>query len=273
MHRILEQIVESAKFYQHTYPEDACVVVTDTEKIVLYLPGKTIDLKLQVGAGMSNYVGSVTEKALRLGQAFKEERGPEQFGVAYVSTAYPIIVDGELIGVISSMVSNERFDVLRSGATDLVSMIEELSATTEELARGSQQIAEQVQDASETSMKMTEEVHNTESISMAVTELANQSNLLGLNAAIEAARAGESGRGFSVVADEIRKMATQSKNSSVDIKSKLGQLLSDIEHLSDGFSTIASASEEHAAGVQEMKAVFEQITHIAENLLQTAQID
>lgn len=263
---MLEQAME---FYHATYPEDACLVLGDKETIVAYLPGKTIDLKVGPGTPLA---GTVTGEAIASGHIVREERGPEAFGVPYVAIATPIYEDGEVIGALTAIISNTRYDTLRSDASELAAMVQEMTATAEEVARASVEVAEFAQDGFTAASAIAEDVDGIEHVVEFVQQIAAQSHLLGLNAAIESARAGEHGRSFAVVAGEIRKMADQSKSAAKDIHAKLTHIQQAVRKQLDFMEKIAANTEEHTASIEELKAVFEHIAATADELVTMASV-
>jgi prefoldin subunit 5 len=256
----IEQILNNLPVIQNTFSEDTGLVLVDTREIIAYVPGKQIDLKLQEGTLLDSMQGTVTYKALNTRKKIIEEQGAERYGVAYIATAFPIVDNGNVVGVLSSFTSNQTLDSFRQSTNELNSIIQELSATSEEMTKASDHTAQRLQSLLEESQAITNDIKSAHKILGFIKDIASQSHLLGLNAAIEAARSGKHGRGFSVVANEIRKMAENSKVSANEINEQLQHMEQEITKINQSIQEISAITEEQSASMQEFNSAFEQIS-------------
>jgi len=136
-------------------------------------------------------------------------------------------------------------------------------AAVEAVTDGMTRIREQVEAVAASILRLSERGQAIGEIIAAVSDLADQSNLLAVNAAIEAARAGEQGRGFSVVAQEVKNLADQSKQATVQVRSILGEI-----QKATGAAVLATeqCSKAVDVGVKESALAGESIRILAENI-------
>jgi len=269
---IFEKLAFSMSFFQNLFPEDAHILLCDTEKVLVSLPGKELKMGVQEGTPLTELRGTSAAQAIARKVNIKVEIGPEKFGIPYIGVGIPLIENGKVVGALSVAMSNARYEQLRTNANELAAAVEELTSTTDEIASASNNVAEKAQEASLAADEVRKFLSEIEGISEFVDELSTQTNLLGLNAAIEAARAGDAGRGFSVVAEEIRKLSERSKKSNSEINKNLIKIKELIHQSNNAIHNISSDTEEHAATVQELKAIFEHIARMADNMVSLSQI-
>jgi methyl-accepting chemotaxis protein len=193
--------------------------------------------------------------------------------------------------------AREVFDSMQQILASLGQQMEEIQAASlqadgmrSELARSDTQASEQfatlqhmtasirisVGRSADTIVELQGSTHEIGQIVGVIREIADQTNLLALNAAIEAARAGEQGRGFAVVADEVRKLAERTRTATVHI----GQMIDSVQvhadsavqvmrqgmgELEAGLDLAVTAAKERSGSDQLVQGVLDTIDHIAQS--------
>ncbi|PAE07846.1 hypothetical protein CHI12_09200 [Terribacillus saccharophilus] len=270
MNSTIQAVVNIAPIIKDTLGPTAAIGVMDTEKFVYFAPSTL--LKLDVEAGKSRLdEHEVYLRAIKGEHIISKTEDPEIFGVPVVTSITPIrdMETNEIVGLLSLSRTLEHQDKLDKELSRLNEVIDALqgkvqhvAAQAEELSATSSDINQQANNANQNSRQIGEVVQLIEQIS-------TQTNLLGLNAAIEAARSGEAGKGFGVVADEIRKLSDNTKEAVQTIGSSLTEIRSSIENLTLSINEVSTSSEEQSVVMVEFMNDIEALDEKSKQIIET----
>lgn len=209
----------------------------------------------------------MADRVLSSGKRLSNRVGAEVFGVPYIGVGVPIIDEnGNVIGslVTGSSIANQ--EKTQTAVDSLFASVQELSAGSQSQAFSSQNLANISRAVSSESNRIMTGISKTDKVVSMIKTVANQTNILGINAAIEAARAGENGLGFAVVAEEIRKLASGTNISVAEISSILKETQDTVRNLMKQINEISAISDEQAATSEQIAASLLQINTMAEEL-------
>lgn len=186
-------------------------------------------------------VGEISESATS--QASETQRATEN-----------VIVMGEMVEQ-----TREEVESLLAHAEEMQAAGEIATKTLEELDEINSQTKQAIEVIYEQTHTTNESALRIREVTNIISGIAEETNLLSLNASIEAARAGEQGRGFAVVASQIQKLAEQSNSSTTEIAKIINELLEDSEKAVSSMDEVKEIMEEQSLKVEKTGEAFSQV--------------
>lgn len=261
----IEALVGILPYIVKALPDDISLYVTDGKRYLQVAEGPELQMRVAIG---SEVMGKATEKCMT-------ENKPTVYniktGTPFRGVNIPIPDENEKpVGTVICANGRMRQQEMNAVADQLSDFTDQLSAAIEEIARGAGRLAEVGQSLANKAAESNQRISETGVIINAIKEISGQTNLLGLNAAIESARAGEHGRGFSVVAEEIRKLADSSKQAAERVRLIVDSISASVAEMTDAASESAAISQEQAASTEENAATIEQLRQLVVTVKNTA---
>ncbi len=223
----------------------------------------------RMGQALDTAVASLRETVRTIGENAQSLAGAAE---QLTATATQIATSAQSTSSQSARVSDAAEQISRSvgtvsaGGEQMTAAIREISQNAAEAAQVAGEAVRLTEDTSTRMAQLGESSAEIGNIVKVITSIAEQTNLLALNATIEAARAGEAGKGFAVVADEVKQLAQETARATEDIAHRVQTIQADtggsveaihevaevIQRISEFQTTIASAVEEQSATTAEM---------------------
>lgn len=265
MHQYLKVLVQLAPTLKKLFPGDPMIAISDREKVICHIHSK--ELVVQDSTGHMLERKDPMYESIQYNKIISMQVPKEVYGFSFRVTAVPILDENrQVIGCISASTTLDRQENLIQVAEQMAASSEEISASTTELSSSAKDLTNLMNELKKSLNEMTDQMNQTEKILEMINSIAKSSRILGLNAGIEAARSGEYGKGFSIVAKEITKLADQIAHSVEQIRQLLNLVKDKVNNVDETVGQTVNLSENQLTAITEISEAIHHLTSIAEDV-------
>lgn len=267
MSDILQNTVDLLPVIQQMVQKNSFLTVLDTEGTILgYAIPDSEKPIYSVGSHFDDPTGAYKEVIMtgekRLNKLPKEVMGSEFEGILV-----PIKEGYKVVGCITYTFPTEQKDQVVSMIKEFKGSVTDISDSVAEIVSGIEDISGKLKEISGKADTVEQNVGEATEIVKKIGKNASKSNILGLNASIEAARSGEAGRGFTVVASEMGKLANDSGSSAKEIDKKLEEVTENLRGMIDANGAANKVAEGHLENIGDIKEKLVNIKELAQKTL------
>lgn len=273
LHPVASAFGDFAPVLAEMFNEGSIMYMTDLTKVAYRQASQQFDLSVfPVDYVMQE--DDIAARAIKTKKPLTAEFDAEKYGMPIFVANYPLPDEDDPDEIVASLgiitpkkTAAQLRDIsknMEEGLAAISAAIEELAASATDIHSNEQSLNTDIKEI----INLSEEINE---VSVFIKEIADETKMLGLNAAIEAARAGESGRGFGVVAEEIRKLSEQSKSTVPRIKKLTDSIKAKVDNAGERSVSSLHSSQEQAAATEQVTASIEEITAMSEELNKMAK--
>ena len=197
-----------------------------------------------------------------------EDRYVDAVNKVKITTERNIKAAAEVLFIVANTLSQIGYQQyqLKTMTNELTDSFSQISATMEELSSSAVSVTDNQHHLNNEIVNVQKISEQINSILDSIKSIADETKMLGLNAAIEAARAGEAGRGFGVVATEIRALSQSSKETAMQIMSLTSDIQTSVQKTLEISNSTLSSTEQQSAAIEETNASVEELLALTNEL-------
>ena len=262
----LENLVKALPTIKQMFAHDVFITVMDRDGIVqgFSVPDGTKP-QMAVGDTFHDPSGGFDE-VIRTGKARHNYLPKEVMGEAFEGELVPVLDGKNVVGCIICTYSVGVKEEMEKIIAKFQESVGNIQGSLEELLSGIESLSKLLTNMDEITSNVEGDVHNAVEVVNRIDGNASRSNILALNASIEAARSGEYGRGFSVVAKEMGKLANDSGNSAAEIKLTLDTIMKHMTVILSSIKDAGQFAQEYQGNINDIQKILEDTIQLAGEL-------